>query len=83
MVSKSVLYPQHEIQAAMYVYTVNVILSHLEILFCGYNLPNTIHGTGIVTYIKKNQPNVGKYICTIDPMYGYWLKLLPAEINRD
>ena len=29
----------------------------------GYNLPHTIHGTGIFPYIyHKNQPNVGKYM---------------------
>ena len=36
-----------------------------------FNITHSIHGHGIFTYIyHKNQPNVGKYTMTMDPM-GY------------
>ena len=38
-------------------------------------LTDTIHGTGIFTYIyHRNQPNVGKY--TIHGSYGLWFSLV-------
>ena len=31
--------------------TIYGLISHLEISYCGCNIPHTIHGTGIATYI--------------------------------